>query len=370
MKSLLTLFLIIAALPVAYSQNTFKIYTSRFGDEMPEEFATEIHVYEELGKNNWHCVVYDVLTQYRLEEYNCVSITPDTITGLSKRYWKGDILLVESNYEKNVRNGVLKTYYINGQLELEGQYENGVKVGLWKFYHPNGELLGRVTYRNGEKLQWQYFGADGKMIKRPFEDEAPQFPGGQGMLREYLSSVPYPANMKQKNMSGIVEVAFTIDSTGKAQSPTVRFSSDIAFANAALKAIEDMPLWRPGYSHGRKVNVMLSLAFYFRRTRENEYASMSRDLQNSGIDAFSNGDFNKAYQYFKEATYLNAYNNQNIMYLTIAAINLKKIDEACKCAEYLVYKQGVREAFKYLKYCDGPRFSGMPIPLDTYIVLP
>lgn len=370
MKSIFGLILLFSAFQVSFAQTTFKVYASRFGKEMPEEFATEIRVYEELGPNKWHCVVYDVLTKYRLEEYDCISILPDTVVGVAKHYWKGDALVMEAEVDKSIFNGAYKTFYINGQVEAEGQYENGIKTGQWKFYYPNGVLLGRVTYRNGEKLQWQYFEPDGKMIKRPYEDEAPQFPGGPSKLREYLSATPYPPVMKEKNMSGIVEVAFTIDSTGKAHSPYVRFSTDSTFAKAALKAIEDMPLWRPGYHHSRKVNTLQSLAFYFRRTRENEFSSLSRDLQNSGLEAFTAGDFEKAYLYFKEASYLNAYNNQNILYWAIAAINLKKIDEACKCSEYLYFKQGVAEAWNYLHYCDGLRFSGMPVPIETYIVLP
>lgn len=370
MRLLFTIVLIGGSILFGFAQNTFKVFTSRFNDEMPEEFATEIHVYEQLGEKRWHCVVFDASSKYRLKEYDCTSVMPDTITGLAKRYWKGDTLLVESYFSDNVLHGTNKTYYLNGQLELEGEYENGSKEGVWKYYYPNGELLGRVTYRKNEKLQWQYFGPDGKMVKRPYEDEAPQFPGGTSMLHQYLSSVPYPAEMRQKNISGVVEVAFLVDSTGRATSPTVRFATDTAFAIAALEAFKNMPKWRPGYFHSRKVNVMLSLAFYFKAPNKSEYLSLARDLQTTGTEAFAVGEFEKAYQYFKEASYLNAFNNQYILYRAIAAINLKKVDEACQCAEYLYYKQGIIEAYKYLKYCDGPRFSGMPMPMDTYIVLP
>jgi hypothetical protein len=370
MRVLLTILFIVATLQFGFSQNAFKVFTSRNGEEMPEEFATEIHVYEQLGEKNWHCVVYDVATKYRLKEYDCVSIMPDTITGFARRYWKGDLLIVESYFDKDVLNGSNKAYYLNGQLELEGNYENGVKVGTWKYYHPNGTLMGRVTFRNGEKLQWQYFTSDGKMIRTPVEDSGPEFPGGLYALQKFVSSAPYPAEMREKNVSGVVEIAFLIDSTGQAQSPTVRFFTDTAFAIAALEAFKNMPNWRPGYFHSRKVNVMLSLVFYFKAPAKNDYIPMSRELQTSGTNAFSAGEFEKAYQFFKEASYLNAFNNQNILYRAIAAINLKKIDEACQCAEYLYYKQGVGEAYKLLKYCDGPRFSGMPISMDTYIVLP
>lgn len=364
--SVIILFLGIVPL---YSQNTFKVFTSRYGDEISEEFAAEVRVYQKLSDSRWHCTVFDLKSEFKLTEYECTKILPDEKDGIVKLYYPNGTLSAEYTITKEVMSGPFKEYYLDGTLEVEGAYENDQKVGLWKYYYPNGLLHGRITYRNGDKVQWQYFAEDGKVIKKVYEDSGPEFPGGAYELYRFLSSMPYPPEMREKNVAGVVEISFVVDTNGKVANPTVRFSSDTAFSVSALQTFNNMPKWRPAYDKNRKVMAMSTLTFTFYPEKD-IYQTLSSELRDAGIDAFENQKYVEAYKLFKEAVYLDPRKNRNILYLGVAALNINNIPEACKCFEYLYFRQLYKDAEQYIHYCDWQRYNSMPIPPGAYVVLP
>ena len=64
-----------------------------------------------------------------------ISINPDIIDGIEKRYYENGNIISEINFEngKEKINGIYKTYNNNGKIESEGNFINGTGIEKWYF---------------------------------------------------------------------------------------------------------------------------------------------------------------------------------------------------------------------------------------------
>lgn len=93
----------------------------------------------------------------------------------------------------------------------------------------------------------------------------PEFPGGNDSLISYLSeNINYPKNANLKNIQGTVLVSFIIDSDGKTTDIKVIKGIGYGCDEEAMRVVREMPRWKPGYQHGKPVNMIFNLPITFK----------------------------------------------------------------------------------------------------------
>ena len=95
-------------------------------------------------------------------------------------------------------------------------------------------------------------------------EQMPEFPGGYNGLMQYLKkNVSYPSIAMEMGIQGRVYVEFIIDKTGKVTQLKIMKGVDRLLDNEALRVIQKMPKWEPGYQGGKAVNVSYRLPVNF-----------------------------------------------------------------------------------------------------------
>ena len=96
-------------------------------------------------------------------------------------------------------------------------------------------------------------------------EDAPEFPGGNAKLMEFLSkNIHYPKNAEKNGIQGRVVVKFVVDKDGSIVDPRVVRSVDPALDKEALRVIKAMPKWKPGKRDGEPVRVEYTMPVNFR----------------------------------------------------------------------------------------------------------
>ncbi len=92
----------------------------------------------------------------------------------------------------------------------------------------------------------------------------PQFNGGDEGLRVYLgSSINYPPEAINKQISGRVYVEFVVTSTGKVADVKVVRGVHPLLDAEATRVVSSMPDWTPGQQRGKTVNVEYTIPINF-----------------------------------------------------------------------------------------------------------
>lgn len=95
---------------------------------------------------------------------------------------------------------------------------------------------------------------------------APQFPGGQRALDNYINSnVNYPQQAIDDDASGTVHVSFIVDENGHVTKAKVVDAANVSdgLDQEALRAVQHMPAWTPGTVKGKKVKTRMELPISF-----------------------------------------------------------------------------------------------------------
>ncbi len=92
----------------------------------------------------------------------------------------------------------------------------------------------------------------------------PEFPGGSKGIGDWIAqNVPYPEELKAKNIHGFVIVNFVVNSKGKVVKTNVLKGIDPDIDKFALQAVDKMPEWKPGMNNGKAVNVYFTVPIRF-----------------------------------------------------------------------------------------------------------
>jgi len=95
-------------------------------------------------------------------------------------------------------------------------------------------------------------------------EKMPQFPGGEEALIEYLvNNIRYPKEAKESNIQGTVYLSFVIEIDGTVTNVKVLRGIGGGCDEEAVRVIEGMPKWTPGYQRGKPVRVQYNLPIKF-----------------------------------------------------------------------------------------------------------
>lgn len=100
-------------------------------------------------------------------------------------------------------------------------------------------------------------------------EESPEFPGGQSELIKFLQeNVVYPDDDRVKGVEGRVYVTFVVDEEGFISRVQIlngtRKKGTEAMRKEAIRVVNSMPRWKPGYQNGKPVKVKYTLPFTFK----------------------------------------------------------------------------------------------------------
>jgi protein TonB len=95
-------------------------------------------------------------------------------------------------------------------------------------------------------------------------DRFPVFPGGLDAVRRYIEmTVKYPTQAIKQKIYGVVLISFDVNKAGEVANVKVERSINPLIDAEAIKAIENMPRWKPGMRHGRPVIVKFLIPVNF-----------------------------------------------------------------------------------------------------------
>jgi TonB family protein len=94
----------------------------------------------------------------------------------------------------------------------------------------------------------------------------PEFKGGVNELMKYLqNNLRYPATARQEGIQGTVFISFVVEKDGSISNAKIlRGITGGAMLDAeALRVVNSMPEWKPGYQRGQEVRVQYNLPIRF-----------------------------------------------------------------------------------------------------------
>lgn len=98
-----------------------------------------------------------------------------------------------------------------------------------------------------------------------FVQHMPEFPGGESALFAYLAkNVPYKMGAKEAGISGTVLVSFIVWKDGSIRDIEIMREVGGGLEEGVIRAVENMPNWKPGEQNGKKVNVKFRLPVKFK----------------------------------------------------------------------------------------------------------
>jgi protein TonB len=95
-------------------------------------------------------------------------------------------------------------------------------------------------------------------------DRFPVFPGGLDAVRRYIElNVKYPTQAIKQKIHGVVLISFDVNKLGAVDNIKVERSVNPMVDAEAVRAIQNMPRWKPGMRHGRPVIVKFIIPINF-----------------------------------------------------------------------------------------------------------
>ncbi|GET30902.1 TonB family protein [Prolixibacter sp. SD074] len=179
------------------------------------------------------------------------------------------------NKKKVLEDGIFKQWYQNGNLYSTETFKMGVPAGEKIVYHPNGQKEFYCVYdppgfiselhsytRTGKEVNVNKYLAN-KIYNKV--DRMPHFPKGETALRLYIKqNINYPKEALQKGIVGEVVVGFVVDENGKVIDPEIEKSPSPLLSQEAIRMVNQMPLWQPGFLAGYPVKSRTYVSIMFR----------------------------------------------------------------------------------------------------------
>lgn len=143
---------------------------------------------------------------------------------------------------------------------------------------PNGPVRSFIAYYEKDTLQGQFTIIDSKLTVTNQKEEVysdpiatwlhihssfpPQYPTGEVGIQQHITK--FANNYNTQGAFGKVMVQFVIDQKGYAQATGFATKAAPELNNEAMRIVNAMPRWRPGFQRGRFVKTKFTLPVIFR----------------------------------------------------------------------------------------------------------
>lgn len=128
----------------------------------------------------------------------------------------------------------------------------------------NGQLRRHDIFEKHEFVEGTCWDEQGDETEHyPFLTQ-PSFPGGMEKLMEFLSShLRYPARARSRGITGTVFVNFIVERDGSISGARVFSNTHRLLNGEALRVVESMPVWEPGFEDDFPIRVSFNLPLRF-----------------------------------------------------------------------------------------------------------
>ncbi|MGI9159409.1 MAG: TonB family protein [Saprospiraceae bacterium] len=186
-----------------------------------------------------------------------------------QRYNSDHILTHEglfSDYDppKRTPEGLHKRYRQTGELWYTEEFENGNRNGELHSYYPSGALKRVEKYANGQRTEGACFSEDGAPVEYTPMERQPEYPGGEAALLQYLmEEVQYPKSALENGITGVAVVRFVVNKEGVVQDVQLLKDPGGGCGQEAVRAVQAMSSWIPGFHDDQPGKVRYSLPVKF-----------------------------------------------------------------------------------------------------------
>lgn len=95
-------------------------------------------------------------------------------------------------------------------------------------------------------------------------EDMPEFPGGEMALRTFIANnIEYPAIAQENGIQGRVYVTFVVTKDGSVANARIARGVDPVLDQEALRVVNNLTNWKPGYQRGQAVNVSYTVPINF-----------------------------------------------------------------------------------------------------------
>ena len=220
------------------------------------------------------------------EPYNAISMSDSSGKSLDFKtlkdktstlihYTRNSMKRELANYQNGLRDGLSQHFYKDGKTYSDENYSAGMKEGVSTKYFSNGEVFYSEVYMNNSMINGSYVEtkdfskvrAVEKSIDSLNEEEdqnMPQSLGGEkGMMAFIQANIIYPEKAKKFSTQGIVYLTFVIERTGTIRDVKVLKGVTDELDAEALRVLQKMPAWIPGFQNGFPFTVQFNLPIKF-----------------------------------------------------------------------------------------------------------
>lgn len=149
----------------------------------------------------------------------------------------------------------------NGVIE-EGKIDSGKEDGVWHLKKDDSTTI-ENEYNKGNLIYSEYIYKSGKAAFVKVEVN-PEFTGGMDAFLRFLSqNIRYPAEARKNGTQGKVIVSFICGNDGKLTDIHVVRGIGDGCDEESVRVIKLLPPMKPGYVHGKPVNVAYSIPISF-----------------------------------------------------------------------------------------------------------
>ena len=171
---------------------------------------------------------------------------------------------------------LIKDHNSTGKLQMEGTLISRnpeVKDGEFNWYYPDGNKKMKCLYEKGRLIRLVEWYENGERKPIPASsirvgagDNLPEFPGGDEKLKAYLNKkMRYPSDAYDKNITGKVNVFFTVTENGEITNVHVKDTVFPSLDKEAIRVIKSMPRWKPGVQNGEPVSIYVVMLIIFKK---------------------------------------------------------------------------------------------------------
>lgn len=123
----------------------------------------------------------------------------------------------------------------------------------------------KLTQKQIEKRNYQEVNVNFMIYRDTIKpDKYPMYPDGfNGMMADILFNLKYPQNSYRNGIQGKVLVKFIVEKNGYIQKIEVLQSAEPELDAAAVRVLEKLKTWVPGYKDGKPVRVAYLFPFSF-----------------------------------------------------------------------------------------------------------
>lgn len=160
----------------------------------------------------------------------------------------------------------LKVTFIEDKLKIEGDLPDlerikNMMAGSKEFSFET-DSMGNLLLVKKEAIEPKALSNEEQIFF--IVEDMPEFQGGEMALREFIANnIEYPVIAQENGIQGRVYVTFVVTKDGSIANAKIARGVDPVLDQEALRVVNSLPKWKPGYQRGQAVNVSYTVPINF-----------------------------------------------------------------------------------------------------------